>query len=59
MDSKKEKRKFIIILVDAFFKFLGKFKVVCCNSSCMIDKSVNCPENNINDNDIDDKVFID
>ena len=52
-------KKFTLKIMDKLFKFFSRFKFACCNSNCMIDKSVNCPENNINDNDIDDKVFID
>ena len=58
--TQSNSKRFIIKLVDKFFKFLGKYKVICCNSNCMIDKSVNCPENKINDKYIeewDDEVF--
>ncbi len=54
---KKEIMEFVLSILDKVFKFFGKLKCSCCNSQCIVDKSINnnCPENNITDNI--DEVF--
>lgn len=54
---KKEIQEFVLSILDKVFKFFAKLKCACCNSQCIVDKSINnnCPENNIIDNI--DEVF--
>jgi len=47
---KKAVMEFVLSVLDRVFKFFGKWRCACCNSTCIVDKSVNCPENNIIDN---------
>ena len=42
--------EFVLSVLDRVFKFFGRWRCACCNSTCIVDKSVNCPENNIIDN---------
>tara|TARA_R110002012_G_scaffold277713_4_gene465227 strand:- start:179 stop:364 length:186 start_codon:yes stop_codon:yes gene_type:complete len=51
---KKEVMEFVLAILDKMFKFFGKMKCACCVSTCIVDKSVNCPENNILDNNNDE-----
>ena len=52
---KKKLMEFVLSVLDKVFKFFGRWRCACCNSTCVVDKSVNtnCPENNIID-DIDE-----
>ena len=52
---KKKLMEFVLSVLDKVFKFFGKLRCACCNSQCVLDKSItnNCPENNIID-DIDE-----
>ena len=40
--EKNNKRKFILKIIEATFKFLSKMKCACCNSTCIVEKD--CPE---------------
>lgn len=44
--------EFVLSVLDRVFKFFGRWRCACCNSQCIVDKSINnnCPENNIIDN---------
>jgi hypothetical protein len=52
---KKEIMEFILSIMDKTYKFLSKLKCsfCCCNSTCVVDKSVhNCPEEEENERHI-------
>ena len=53
---KEQILEFIDNLFKRFFRLLRRCGITCCccNSQCVIDKSVNCPENNISTNNIDE-----
>ncbi len=53
-----KKDKFILTIITKILKFLSKLKCACCNSTCVVDKSINCPEteNKIDDSYIDEII---
>lgn len=47
---KKKTMEFILAILTKLSAFFSKLRCACCNSQCVIDKSVNCPEKKDNDN---------